>query len=150
MTFTRERFNDPFRFSGASASKSAEQTGMSGSQLITFDGTHWDTDSYFDNANDQFVIPTGLDGYFRITVVVATLNSGGNAWVDILTTTSESNPSAVRIDRETSTSPQSHAGSTVFKLAAGDTVSVRTQGDASYSVRESANGTVFQIERLGN
>lgn len=54
-------------FSGAHAYKSADQANVTdgADRLVTFDTTLYDTDSYFDNANDRFVAPD--DGYYLVT-----------------------------------------------------------------------------------
>lgn len=56
-------------FVGARATKSAEQSNIAQNSdvKVTFNGTAFDTDSIFNDANDRMVIPAGKAGYWRVS-----------------------------------------------------------------------------------
>lgn len=70
-------------FSGASLTKSADQTGVTAASftVVTFDGTEYDTDSYFNNANDELVAPS--TGYYRVWGHVAIQKDSGSHQVGV-------------------------------------------------------------------
>lgn len=67
----------PARWRGARVTKAADQIGLDASTaevLVTWDRVIRDTDSFFDGANDTFVIPAGVKSV-RITATVSILNA---------------------------------------------------------------------------
>lgn len=137
-------------FSGAMIYKSVDQTGINTQATVTFDTVAFDTDSYFDDANDKFIIP--FDGYYRFTanVGVDNVSSGQSVWLAPTFTTSESVPLNFRWDRQTTSAstPTQYGGSVDLYLAADDEIylTITTTSDTSFDVRD--DGTYMSIVRL--
>ena len=149
MTFASQRLAGAFNFSGASVEKTSDQTGIVNNATVTWDAAHWDTDGYFDNANDQFVIPT--QGYYLIIAHLQYQDqSAADAFFAFVVTTSQNNPEGGRFTRDTpgETFPGLE-GSQILLLDVDDTITVRASGDASFIVRGASNESWFQITRLG-
>ena len=64
---------------GASIYKSSDQENLSAGTdtKVTFDSTHFDTDSFFDNGNDRLTIPAGMGGKYLVTGSGCLKEAGG-------------------------------------------------------------------------
>jgi hypothetical protein len=135
-------------FSGASIEKTSDQTGVVNSAKVTWDTAHFDTDGYFDDTNDEFVIPA--DGHYLLVCHLQHNDTSTDNWFEFTITTSQTVPADGRFGRESyGQAFIGLEGSQIVRLDAGDRISVLSVGDASYTIRGASQESWFQITRLG-
>jgi hypothetical protein len=153
-------------FSGAKVRKTSDQTDISGSPgittKVTWDSSDYDTDSYFDNANDRLTVPAA--GYYRVTAAVHLYNFAATTFEDGILRLNKNGSIHTYLYRLFGASASGMDiraatlfGSTVLFLAASDyleiAVTVQATGGSNVVDIRAADGssnpfTWFEIQRV--
>ncbi len=129
----------------ASVVKTAGQSIVNNSFVkVTWDSATHDPEGFFDNANDQFVVPVGVD-LVRLTAMIdwSTMAATGRAIIGFY-----KNGTAVYFDTKTpnTSSLETNIQSPLIPVGPGDTLHIEVNQNTGSSRTIDATQSVFQME----
>jgi hypothetical protein len=144
---------------GASIYKAADDQDnltASTSVKITFDTVAFDTDSFFDDANDRLTVPAGLGGLYEVSVIGSI--EAGTAGVTSLMQVRVNNTTAdvfYRGDNDATSAggTENHAGSFPLELVAGDYIELYINpgdGGSDWDANGGAAGCRLALVKVGS
>lgn len=140
-------------FVGASVYKSADQDNLSSgtSTKVTFNTTHYDTDSIFDDANDRVVVPAGMAGKWQFSGQLCMKElTDGSETLCVLKLNNTTDYLVGRYSLSSATKQIACSFCLILSLSEADYVEMWVQhASANSDVRSGANLTTLQATYLG-
>lgn len=131
------------QFVGCQLTKSGTQVLGNGTvDVVTFDGTNYDTDSFADLDNDRITVPTDFGGYYVATGAYITT---GGAISNAIEIHLNGNVVASQENTDGSLSPAGQVSTEPILLVAGDDIDLRAYNATgrTISATTNSNGTTW-------